>query len=127
MTSTDLLDPKGTSAQVILSISNLLSLFPPSLIEVVVIYPRLPRELDWSCLPQELKKMAEMKFYSGFDVEDAYKAYGVDPDDGVLAAIRPDGCVGVISRLDDIPRLETYLEKCMRKQGKAAPTMHNLN
>ncbi|KAF3900343.1 Phenol hydroxylase, C-terminal dimerization [Trichophyton interdigitale] len=126
MTSTDLLDSDGTSARIILSISALLPLFPPSLIEAVVIYPRLPRELDWNCLPKELKQMAEMRFYSGYEVEDAYKVYGVDPDNGALAVIRPDGCVGVISRLDDIPRLETYLEKCMKKPGKT-PTMPNLN
>lgn len=126
MTSTDLLDPKGTSARVLLSISTLLPLFPPSLIEVVVIYPRLPRELDWNCLPKELKQMAEMRIHSGYEVEDAYKIYGVNPDDGVLAVIRPDGCVGVISRLDDIPRLEAYFEKCMKKPGKA-PTLPNHN
>ncbi|EFR01231.1 phenol 2-monooxygenase [Nannizzia gypsea CBS 118893] len=125
LTSTDLLDPEGTSVKAILSILTLLPYFPP-IIEAVVVYPRLSRDLDWTCVPKELKQMCEMRFYSGYEAEDVYKVYGVDPNDGVFAVIRPDGCVGVVSRLDDIPRLETYLEKCMKKLEKA-PGAPNLN
>ncbi|KAM5458387.1 putative phenol 2-monooxygenase (NADPH) [Microsporum audouinii] len=115
LASTDLLDPNGTSAQTVRSISAILPFFPASIIEVIVIHPQLPRDFNWTCLPKELKQMSEMRFYSGYEPDDAYRIYGVNPTDGVLAVVRPDGCVGVISRIDDILRLTTYLEKCIKR------------
>lgn len=97
------------------SISAILPFFPASVIEVIVIHPQLPRDFNWTCLPKELKQMSEMRFYSGYEPDDAYRIYGVNPTDGVLAVVRPDGCVGVISRIDDILRLTTYLEKCIKR------------
>ena len=66
-------------------------------------------------MPQELKKHSEMRFHSGYDIDDVYKIYGVDPAQGALAVIRPDGYVGTIAALDDVNRIERYLAGCLRK------------
>ncbi|KAK2874921.1 hypothetical protein FQN49_001942 [Arthroderma sp. PD_2] len=116
LTSTDLLDPDGISAKALRSIcSNVLPLFPASLVETVVLYPRLSRTFEWTCLAEEVKQMSEMRFYSGYEPQDAYGIYGVDPAEGALVAVRPDGYVGVIARTDDVQRLRGYLEGCIRK------------
>jgi phenol 2-monooxygenase len=115
LTSTDLLDPLGTSAQALSTIgSSLLPPFPQSLIEQVVVHPRLARSFEWKDLPVVLKQHSEMRFYSGYEIEDVYGIYGVDPAQGALAVVRPDGYVGVIARLDDLGRVERYLENCLR-------------
>lgn len=54
-----------------------------------------------------------MRFHAPLD--DAYAAYGVQPSDGALAVIRPDGYVGIISALDDTDRIKEYLERCLRR------------
>ena len=88
--------------------------FPPSVIEQVVIHPRLPRDFTWRDTPAELKKHSEMSFYSGYEMDDVYKIYGVDVAQGALAVVRPDGYVGMVAALDDVKRVEEYLERCLR-------------
>ncbi|BAE60182.1 unnamed protein product [Aspergillus oryzae RIB40] len=43
-----------------------------------------------------------MRFHSGYETDDIYAVYGVDPAQGALAVIRPDGYVGTIAALDDV-------------------------
>ncbi|KAL1970194.1 hypothetical protein VTN77DRAFT_5354 [Rasamsonia byssochlamydoides] len=115
LTSSDLLDPQGTSAQTLTTISSsLLPRFPPSLIEQVVVHPRLERSFEWKDLPVAVKQHSEMRFYSGYEIDDVYGIYGVDSAKGGLAVVRPDGYVGVTARLDDLGRVERYLESCLR-------------
>ncbi|OJJ70025.1 hypothetical protein ASPBRDRAFT_76652 [Aspergillus brasiliensis CBS 101740] len=93
----------GVSAQTLRTIgSAVLSRFPASVIEQVVIHPRLSREFTWRDLPAELKKHSEMSFYSGYELDDVYKIYGVDAAQGALAVVRPDGYVGTVAALDDV-------------------------
>ncbi|EAW08800.1 putative phenol monooxygenase [Aspergillus clavatus NRRL 1] len=115
LTSSDLLDPKGVSAHTLTTLgSTVLPRFPPSSIEQVVIHPRLSRTFMWNDLPSEVKKHSEMKFHNGYELDDVYKIYGVDGSQGALAVIRPDGYVGVVAALDDVRRVERYLEGCLR-------------
>ncbi|KAF9887950.1 hypothetical protein FE257_009472 [Aspergillus nanangensis] len=115
LTSSDLLDPKGVSAQTLVAIgSSVLPCFPASILEQVVVHPRLPKSFTWRDVPQELKKHSEMRFHSGHEMDDVYKIYGVDSTKGALAVVRPDGYVGVVAALDDVKRVESYLEKCLR-------------
>lgn len=115
LTSYDLLYPKGVSAQTLRTIgSAVLPRFPASVIEQVVIHPRLSREFTWRDLPAELKRHSEMSFYSGYEMDDVYKIYGVDAAQGALAVVRPDGYVGTVAALDDVKRVEQYLERCLR-------------
>lgn len=56
-----------------------------------------------------------MRFYNGYELEDAYSIYGVDPSYGALAIIRPDGYVGTIAQLDDVGKVRKYLESCVMR------------
>lgn len=115
LTSSDLLEPEGTSAKTLNTIgASIISRFPESLIEQVVVHPRVSRDFVWQDLPRELKNHSEMRFYSGYEMDDVYKIYGVNPAEGALAVVRPDGYVGVTAELGDVNRIEKYLERCLR-------------
>jgi len=114
LTSSDLLNPQGISAQTLKQLSVLIDRFPQSLIEQVVIHPRLPKDFMWNDVPSELKLRSEMSFYSGYEMDDVYGTYGVKPEKGAVAVIRPDGYVGVIAELADVKRVAAFLERCIR-------------
>jgi hypothetical protein len=83
-------------------------------IEQVVIHPCLSADFIWQDIPCEVKKHSEMSFYSGYEMDDVYGIYGVDPERGAVAVVRPDGYVGVIAELADVERVDGYLKKCVR-------------
>ncbi|CAL5868961.1 uncharacterized protein PFLUO_LOCUS3189 [Penicillium psychrofluorescens] len=114
LTSSDLLNPRGISAQTLKQLSQLIGRFPQSLVEQVAIHPRLPKDFMWNDVPSELKLRSEMSFYSGYEMDDVYGIYGVKPEKGAVAVIRPDGYVGVVAELADVGRVATFLEKCIR-------------
>ena len=66
-------------------------------------------------MPAVVKYHSEMRFYNGYAPSDAYKLYGVDPDAGALAVVRPDGYVGAVARLEDMGRIEEYLARCLKR------------
>ncbi|KAJ5600485.1 hypothetical protein N7450_001552 [Penicillium hetheringtonii] len=114
LTSTDLLNPQGVSAKTLNALGNVILRFPPSVIEQVVIHPRLERDFMWNDIPSEIKRYSEMAFYSGFELDDVYKTYGVNSVEGALAVVRPDGYVGIVASLQDVGRLEKFLESLIR-------------
>ncbi|KAK2743364.1 hypothetical protein FQN55_007299 [Onygenales sp. PD_40] len=119
LTSTDLLSPTGSSATAMKYLTTRLlssSIFPPSILELVVLHPHLMRNFLWEDVPKELKEHAEMRFYDGFALQDVYKTYGVPVDKGAVAVIRPDGYVGVVGGLEDegVGRVEGYLRGLLR-------------
>lgn len=117
LTSTDLLEPSGISSQTLTALgSNVLPRFPKSIIEQVVIHPRLSRDFTWRDVPVELKRLSEMRFYSGYHLDDVYQIYGVDPAKGALAVVRPDGYIGVVAELENVKRVKAYLEACLTKE-----------
>lgn len=69
----------------------------------------------WNDIPTEVKKHSEMSFYSGYEIDDVYGTYGVDPDRGALAIVRPDGYIGVLADLGDVERIEDYLGAMIRR------------
>ncbi|KAL4772700.1 FAD binding domain-containing protein [Aspergillus nidulans var. acristatus] len=140
LTSSDLLDPTGTSAKTLTALSKqTIPSFPASTIEQVVIHPRLPTSnndstngssgtstdtsknnlypydtFTWRDLPAALKERSEMRFYSGCALDDVYAVYGVAEDEGAIAVVRPDGYVGVVAALDDVKAVEGYLGGVLR-------------
>jgi hypothetical protein len=60
-----------------------------------------------------VKKRAEMRFYDGPALDDAYGIYGVDPAQGVLVVVRPDGYVDFVTCLGDVYRVDGYLKQCI--------------
>ncbi|KAL2857566.1 FAD binding domain-containing protein [Aspergillus pseudodeflectus] len=115
--STDLLDPTGISATALTKATNLIQQFPPSLIEQIIIYPRIPGEITWENIPSCVKEQAEMSFYNGYELEDVYRIYGVDPTKGAMVVVRPDGYVGTVVELGDSSKVERFLEKIIKRVG----------
>ncbi|KAL3483124.1 FAD binding domain-containing protein [Aspergillus germanicus] len=115
--STDLLDPTGISATALTETTNLIQQFPPSLIEQIIAHPRLSGEITWENIPSCVKEQAEMSFYNGYELEDAYGIYGVDPAKGAMVVVRPDGYVGAVAALDDLWRVEGFLERIIKRVG----------
>lgn len=113
LTSTDLLDPNSVSTKTISSLVDLVGRFPQSLVELIVVHPDLSKHFEWTDIPTFIKDHAEMRFYNGYDIEDAYAIYGVDPLHGALAVIRPDGYIGVVAQLNNVERARKYLESCI--------------
>lgn len=69
----------------------------------------------WHDIPHEVKEHSEMSFYSGYDLDDVYGIFGVNAAEGALAVVRPDGYVGVTAALNDVGRVQAYLERLIRK------------
>ncbi|KAJ5123080.1 hypothetical protein N7448_009177 [Penicillium atrosanguineum] len=114
LASTDLLDPDGTSTQTLTQLGAMIPRFPLSVLEQVAVHPRLEKDFMWTDIPRELKQYSEMSFYSGYEIDDVYGIYGVNPAEGALAVVRPDGYIGVIAALGDVKRVESYLESLIR-------------
>jgi hypothetical protein len=115
LTSSDLLDQQGMSSQTITKLGAIISQFPQSVLEQVVIHSRLSKEFMWSDIPREVKQYSEMSFYSGYEMDDVYGIYGVDPSKGALAVVRPDGYVGILADLGDVQRIDNYLGAMIRR------------
>lgn len=109
-----MLNHDGTSARTLTQLGAVIPRFPQSVLEQVVVHPRLERDFTWNDLPRDVKRYSEMSFYSGYEMDDVYGIYGVNPADGALAVVRPDGYIGVIAVLDDVKRVERYLQALIR-------------
>jgi phenol 2-monooxygenase len=120
-TSTDLLTPSGTSATSLNDTSKILSSFPAGVIELVVVHPLEPNTFVWKEIPEIVKTAAEMRFYNGTELQDAYETYGLGREKGAIAVVRPDGYIGTIAELKDTEKIKTYLKGCLREvEGKSS-------
>ncbi|KAJ6105113.1 hypothetical protein N7523_010187 [Penicillium sp. IBT 18751x] len=113
LTSTDLLDRSSFSAKALDAVTLLTMQFPASLIEHIVLYPQLHRSFEWDDIPSCVKQQAEMSFYDGSALDNSYEIYGVDPAQGALAVIRPDGYIGIIAGLSEVGEVDGYLKQCI--------------
>ena len=66
-----------------------------------------------------VKAEAEMRFYNGTELQDAYKVYGVDPKRGAVTVVRPDGYIGVIADLKHTDSIHMYLKGCLKEANKS--------
>jgi phenol 2-monooxygenase (NADPH) len=53
-----------------------------------------------------------MRFH-GVGTDDVYSIYGVDSKEGAIAAVRPDGYIGLVTTLKDVKRITGYLQGCL--------------
>ncbi|PVH77748.1 phenol 2-monooxygenase [Cadophora sp. DSE1049] len=120
LTSTDLLTPSSPSSTTLSRISSLLTSFPPGLIELVILHPLPSNTFVWKDLPSAVKTHAEMSFYNGTELQDAYVVYGVERERGAAVVVRPDGYVGLLAGLGEegMERVEGYLRGCLRVVGE---------
>lgn len=68
----------------------------------------------WGDIPKVVKEHSEMSFYSGYEIDDVYGIYGVDPEKGAVAIVRPDGYIGIVASLTNITRAQRYLAALIR-------------
>jgi len=80
----------------------------------VVLHP-IKERFEWTQIPSEVKKLAEMRTYGLSKKEDAYGIYGIAKEEGAIAVIRPDGYVGILGRLSAPDVAEDYLSDCLVK------------
>ncbi|KAH8203959.1 hypothetical protein TruAng_001901 [Truncatella angustata] len=114
-TTFDLPENHGRSSLAINQIcQDLLPTFPPSTIELIVLHPFSERKFEWADIPTSIKKNAEMRFHGPVE-ETLYATYGVRPDVGAVAVIRPDGYVGMVSSLLGVSQVDEYLVRCLVK------------
>jgi phenol 2-monooxygenase len=112
LTSNDLLDKSGASQSAMTSSINTIQRFAKDTIGLVVLHP-LKDRFEWTDLPADLKKVAEMSIYGQARNEDVYEAYGVSKDQGVIAVVRPDGYIGTMAPLLGAKVVEAYFRGCL--------------
>jgi len=113
-TSKDLLSPSSICLAAFSNVSKIISRFPTGIIELVVLHPLPSYSFDWKDIPLEIKELAEMRFYNGTELDDAFIVYGVNPKKGAVAVVRPDGYIGIVSDLGNTSNVEIYLSQCLR-------------
>lgn len=48
-----------------------------------------------------------------------YEAYGIDPAEGAIAVVRPDGYVGMVAPFEHLDNVTRYFAAFMREQPSA--------
>jgi phenol 2-monooxygenase len=112
LTNTDLLDPAGQSQKALRACANIVESYPAGSTDLVVLHPMKER-FEWTQIPSDVKKLAEMRTYGLAKKEDAYDIYGIAKAEGAIAVVRPDGYVGILCRLSASDVAETYLGDCL--------------
>ncbi|CAD0087747.1 unnamed protein product [Aureobasidium vineae] len=112
LTSTNLLDPSGYSQKALKACADIVESHPAGSIDLVVLHPIKDR-FEWTQIPSDVKKLAEMRTYGLTKKEDAYDVYGISRGEGAVAVVRPDGYVGVLCRLSAPGIAEDYLGGCL--------------
>lgn len=115
LTAKDLLTPSSPSAATLTALSPIIARYPAGIIELVALHPLPPNTFVWTDIPEVVKRYAEMRFYNGTELQDAYQTYGVDKEKGAMALVRPDGYIGTIAALGDVERIDRYLQGCLRQ------------
>jgi phenol 2-monooxygenase len=114
-TTTDILDANGTSSSALNHVcSGMLPTFPTGTVELVVLHPFLKRRFEWTDIPSCVKENAEIRFH-GPEEDSLYGTYGVHPDTGAAAVVRPDGYVGAVCSLSKVSEIDDYLSRCLVK------------
>lgn len=134
--STDLLNPEGAFANALNQIDNLLTRYPPTLVQLTVLHSLTDsiRRIAWKALPAIIRKRGEMRFHSAWPdelsegqaregklhtlgAESGYGIFRVRSEQGGLAVIRPHGYVGMVAALEDMSLVTRYLDSIMARQA----------
>ncbi|KAI5461880.1 putative phenol monooxygenase [Mariannaea sp. PMI_226] len=112
LASNDLLDKSGASQSAIQSSIDIIQKFPTGVVNLMVIHP-LEERFEWTDVPPSLKTFAEMRTYGLAKSEDAYEIFDVSKEEGLIAVIRPDGYVSMLSPLSGSELVEDYFNSCL--------------
>mgnify|MGYP003624092549 CR=1 FL=1 len=111
-TSNDLVEKTGASQLALLSCIETIQHFPAGLINLMVLNS-LTKRFEWHDLPSAMKEVAEMRTYGLSKKEDVYEIYGVSKDQGLIAVVRPDGYIGIITPLVGAASVKDYFSSCL--------------
>jgi phenol 2-monooxygenase len=75
----------------------------------------MKQRFEWTQIPSDIKRLAEMRIYGMAKKEDAYDVFGITGEEGAIAVVRPDGYVGILCRLSAPDVAENYLSGCLVK------------
>ena len=75
----------------------------------------MKQRFEWTQIPSDVKRLAEMRIYGLAKKEDAYDVFGITRGEGAIAIVRPDGYVGILCRLSTPDVAENYLSDCLVK------------
>lgn len=114
-------DPVAYFPHLIYLTETLPALFPPSLIESIIIHPHeANHSLEWMThFPKCVREKSEWLVF-GDEFNEAYKNWGVDREKGAVAVVRPDGYVGVVTEAEELfgggkELLREYLERLLKR------------
>ena len=79
-----------------------------------MLYPLKSNTFVWVDILEVVKTKAEMRFYNGTKLENVYTIYGIDPEKGAVAVVRPDGYISIVAGLASTSRIDAYLKGCLR-------------
>jgi phenol 2-monooxygenase len=114
LTSTNLLESTGQSQKALQACADIVKSHPAGSTDLVVLHP-IKERFEWTQIPSDVKKLAEMRIYGLAKKEDAYDVYGIAKEEGAIAIVRPDGYVGILCRLSAPDVAENYLSDCLVK------------
>ena len=108
--------PQGRSKTAAEGLLSLVEEFSKQLVELVVLQPNPEESFTWHDAPAGLKEHAEMRLHCA-DAE-AYETYCVNPNEGAIALVRPDGMVCITSKLEDVGKVREMLQRVLKAQVK---------
>jgi phenol 2-monooxygenase len=112
LASKDFLDRTGASQPALLSCIDIIQKFLTGATNLIVLHP-LQKRFEWTDLPPNFKKFAEMRTYGLAKKEDEYEIFNVSKDVGLIAVIRPDGYIDILALLSSSKLVEAYFSGCL--------------
>jgi len=106
--------PQGRSKTAVDGLLSLVAKFSDQLLELVVLQPNPDESFSWDDTPAGLKAHAEMRLHTA-DLG-VYETYCVDPKDGAIALVRPDGMVCITTKLEDVGKIQEMLQRVLKVQ-----------
>lgn len=86
--------------------------YPKGSVHPVIVFPGSEMaDVDWSIFPEAIQKSMEMDVFGA--TNDTYVLYGIDPEEGAIAVVRPDQFVGTIASLADLEKITAYLDRVL--------------
>lgn len=108
--------PCGRSEAAVITLLSMVHEFSDQLVELVVIQPNPEESFHWEDTPSGLKEHAEMRVYRAD--HKTYETYCVDPQQGAIALVRPDGIVAITTKLENAERVRNVLQRVLKSSSK---------
>lgn len=108
--------PHGVSRRAVEGVCELARVYP-GLVEEVILQPHPDEMFEWPELPPIVKEQAEMRLHVAS--KEVYDTYGVDPERGAIAVVRPDGIIAITTSLESVADIEEMLQRLLVVPGSS--------